>query len=243
MRTLKPSDLAGVHGISAQAVRNYERDGFLPPAKRTPSGYRIYTQTHAAALGTYLALIHAYGHATGGQIMFSIHSGDIDEVLLFIDRGHEQLSRDRETLDAVRGAVDHLTRSDGFATEESPSGISFTIGELAHRLQVTPATLRNWEEAGILTPQRERPTGYRVYGAADVRDAELAHLLRRGGYPLDYISTVVRRIREAGGTEALAEALADWRRRLTVRGLAMLTAAARLHDYLAGQGITASSPP
>lgn len=104
MGTLRPSDLAREHGISAQAVRNYEAEGFLPPAERTASGYRIYTQTHAAALAAYLALIQAHGHATGGQIMYSVHNGDIGEVLLFIDRGHEQLSRDRETLDAVRSA-------------------------------------------------------------------------------------------------------------------------------------------
>ncbi|MFD7597193.1 MerR family DNA-binding transcriptional regulator [Kitasatospora sp. NPDC059812] len=35
---MRPSDLARGHGLSAQAVRNYERDGFLPPAERTASG-------------------------------------------------------------------------------------------------------------------------------------------------------------------------------------------------------------
>lgn len=242
MQKLRPSDLAREHGISAQAVRNYEAEGYLPAAERTPSGYRVYTEVHAAALRAYLALIRAHGHAVGGQIMFSIHNGDIGEVLLFIDRGHEQLSRDRETLDAVGVAVEHLTDSAadlGDATEPRPFG----IGELAHRLKVTPATLRNWEEAGILTPRRERPTGYRLYGPADVRDAELAHLLRRGGYQLDYISTVVRQVREAEGTEGLTETLTDWRHRLTARGLAMLTAAARLHDYLDLPGVMAESPP
>ncbi|MEE2048253.1 MerR family DNA-binding transcriptional regulator, partial [Nocardiopsis tropica] len=57
---MRPSDLAHEHGISTQAVRNYERDGFLPPAERTPSGYRIYTEAHAAALRAYLALVTAH---------------------------------------------------------------------------------------------------------------------------------------------------------------------------------------
>ena len=34
----RPVDLARGHGISAQAVRNYERDGVLPPAQRSPTG-------------------------------------------------------------------------------------------------------------------------------------------------------------------------------------------------------------
>ncbi|NBH03542.1 MerR family transcriptional regulator, partial [Amycolatopsis sp. SID8362] len=61
---------------------------------------------------------------------------------------------------------------------------------------------------------------------------ELAHLLRRGGYPLTHIATVVEQVRTAGGTESLARALAGWRDRLTRRGLAMLDAAARLGEYL-----------
>lgn len=227
METLRPADLAAEHGISTQAVRNYEREGFLPPAERTASGYRIYTAAHAAALRAYLALVAAFGHATGGQIMFSVHHGDLDEVLLFVDRGHERLARDRETLDAVSLTVDRL------ATDATPpETATLTIGELARRLRLTPATLRNWETAGILTPTRDRATGYRVYTAADVRDAELAHQLRRGGYRLEYIATVVRRIRTAGGTAAVARALTDWRQRLTDRGLAMLAAAAHLHGYL-----------
>ncbi len=68
--------------------------------------------------------------------------------------------------------------------------------------------------------------------ADDIRDAELAHLLRRGGYPLEHIATVVQQVRTAGGAEALAPALEDWRRRLTRRGLAMLEAAAQLGRYM-----------
>ncbi|MET7443325.1 MerR family transcriptional regulator, partial [Streptomyces sp. NPDC005568] len=107
---------------------------------------------------------------------------------------------------------------------------------------VTAATLRNWEAAGILCPGREPVTGHRVYGADDIRDAELAHLLRRGGHPLDHISAVVRQIRTAGGTQALSAALDDWRRRLTARGVAMLGAAALLAPYVTHLGL-APAPP
>ncbi|HEX7306062.1 TioE family transcriptional regulator [Lentzea sp.] len=224
---MRPSDLAHEHGISTQAVRNYEQSGFLPPAARTPSGYRVYTEVHAAALRAFLALVPAFGHARAGQIMNAVHADDLDGVLLTIDRGHERLLRDRETLDSVSRAARDLT---DFGPVLEPR----TIGELARRLGVTPATLRAWEEAGILAPSRE-PTGYRVFLAEDVRDAELAHLLRRGGYPLARIALVVEQVRTAGGTETLGAALADWRRRLTARGLAMLQASARLTDYLSAR--------
>jgi DNA-binding transcriptional MerR regulator len=247
---LRPSDLARAHGISAQAVRNYERDGCLPPAERTGSGYRIYTESHAAALRTFLALVPAYGHATGVRIMNAVHEGALDDALAAIDSGHNRLLRDRETLAAVREALDHLTARGAAGTAaglgagaKSAASGARTVGSVARRLRVTPATLRNWEDAGILSPARDPATGYRVFGADDIRDAELAHLLGRGGYPLERIAGVVRQIRTAGGTDALAGALADWQQKLTARGLAMLDAAARLSHYLALRSGTAPQDP
>ncbi|MFD4905345.1 TioE family transcriptional regulator [Kitasatospora purpeofusca] len=229
-KRLRPVDLGREHGLSAQAVRNYEQDGFLPTAERTPTGYRIYTELHAAALRTFLALVRAYGHATAGGVMNAVHAGRTDEALTALDHGHAQLLRDRETLASVRGAVEHL--AEAAEPTPDPGPLALSIGELAHRLGLTPATLRTWEAAGILLPQRDRATGHRVFRATDVRDAELAHLLRRGGYRLPHIAAVVQQIRTAGGTSALAAALTDWQERLTARGLAMLSAAAHLDPYL-----------
>jgi DNA-binding transcriptional MerR regulator len=267
MTSLRPSDLAREHGLSAQAVRNYERDGFLPPAERTDSGYRLYTEVHAAALRAFLALVPAYGHAAAGRVMRALHGGALDDALTLIDRGHSGLLRDRETLEAVRDALGRLTAERAGQTEPTeamgpgpagttglgraratrpgptePSGATgatgagshraWSVGELARHLDVTPATLRKWEEAGVLAPARDPATGYRVFRADDVRDAELAHLLRRGGHPLDHIATVVRRIRTAGGADALAASLGDWQRKLTARGVAMLHAATHVSRYL-----------
>ncbi|MFF7259562.1 MerR family DNA-binding transcriptional regulator [Streptomyces sp. NPDC008159] len=258
MTSLRPSDLARGHGLSAQAVRNYERDGFLPPAERTDSGYRLYTEVHAAALRAFLALVPAYGHAAAGRIMRALHGGALDDALTLIDRGHSGLLRDRETLAAVRDALDRLTAERAGPTEATeatrprpgptetteatrPGATgatvpgarrAWTVGELARHLDVTPATLRKWEEAGVLAPARDPATGYRHFRADDVRDAELAHLLRRGGHPLDRIATVVRRIRTAGGADALAASLGDWQRKLTARGVAMLHAATHVSHYL-----------
>jgi DNA-binding transcriptional MerR regulator len=224
----RPVDLAREHGLSAQAVRNYERDGVLPMAQRSPTGYRWFTEVHAKALSAYLALIPAHGHAASGEIMRAVNRGEIDTALRIIDRGHALLQRDRETLDMVEAAVTVLT-----GTKREPHGRKpVPISALAHRLGVRPATLRKWERAGLLQPRRDPATRYRVYSTDDIRDAELAHLLRRGGYRLDHIADVLHRVRDAGGSEPLAASLHDWRDRLTQRGAAMLTAAARLAEYI-----------
>ncbi len=235
MQRLRPVDLAREHGLSTQAVRNHERDGLLPPAVRTPGGHRTYTPVHAAALRAHLALVAAHGHAVAGEVMRAVHRGDVDAALGALDRSHLQRLRDRETLAAVAAAVDTLARA---PVEDGPER-PLPVGALAHRLGVAPATLRAWERAGVLAPARDRRTGQRQYGAADVRDARLAHLLRRGGYPLAHIATVADQVRQAGGAAPLAASLDDWRRRLTARGRLALAAAGLLGAYLdlvAGSG-------
>ncbi len=228
VQRLRPVDLAREHGLSTQAVRNYERDGLLPPAARTASGHRTYTPVHAAALRAHLALVAAHGHAAAGEVMRAVHRGDVDAALAAIDRGHLQQHRDRETLAAVAAALGTLATAPPAGGPDRP----LPIGALAHRLAVSPATLRKWERAGVLAPGRDPRTGQRQYDAADVRDARLAHLLRRGGYPVARIATVVGRVRAAGGATPLAASLDDWSHRLTVRGRLALTAAGLLGAYL-----------
>jgi DNA-binding transcriptional MerR regulator len=220
-------DLAREHGLTAQAVRNYEQRGVLPPSERTPTGYRIYTDLHAIALRAYLAQLPAHGYATGGEILRAIHNDEVDVALRAVDHSHAQLLRDRETLDAVGAAIGFLV-----APRADRPDRPLPVSAVAHRLGVSPATLRKWERAGILTPERDRYTRHRVYRADDVRDAELAHLLRRGGYLLGHIATVLEQVRTAGSVDALADSLTGWRERLSARGRAMLTAAGRLDDYL-----------
>ncbi|MFC3504670.1 TioE family transcriptional regulator [Micromonospora krabiensis] len=225
-------DLAREHGISTQAVRNYERDGVLPAAARTSSGYRTYTDLHAAALRAYLALVPAYGYGVAAEIMRAATRGEVDAALRAVDHGHVQLLSDRETLDAVETTIGVLTTAPPRDRPDRP----LTVGALAHRLAVTPATLRKWERAGVLTPARDRVSRQRLYGPDDVRDAELAHLLRRGGYLLDHIATVMAQVRAAQGPGPLAESLDAWRQRLAARGRAMLTAGGHLAAYLTATG-------
>ncbi|MFG2822209.1 MerR family transcriptional regulator [Kitasatospora sp. NPDC048365] len=223
---MRPVDLAREHGLSTQAVRNYEDAGILPPAERSAHGYRRYGPRHAAALRTFLALVPAHGHATATAVMRALNAGELAEALRLIDGSHEQLAVDRRTLDEVEAAVGHLVEAD-------PGGAAETfIGPLARRLGVRAATLRAWERAGLVVPARDRRTGYRVYAPADVRDVLLAHQLRRGGYGLEQIARVLERVRAAGGTEPLRAALEGRRERVTARGRAMLAAAAAVDGYL-----------
>ncbi|MEU0358871.1 TioE family transcriptional regulator [Streptomyces cyaneofuscatus] len=242
---LRPVDLARPHGLSTQAVRNYEEAGILPAAERTESGYRTYTPLHARALATFLALLPGHGHPTATDIMRAVNRGAADEAFLLIDESHAQLLEDRRTLRAVESALRDLGPETGESEvtgpgKSGPPGSPATatvtfIGPLADRLSIRPATLRKWEAAGLVRPRRDPLTGYRVYGEADVRDARLVHQLRRGGYPLEQIAPLIDQVRTVGGLPPLEAALTDWRARLSARGRALLTGAAELDAYLRGR--------
>ena len=223
---LRPIDLARAHGLSTQAVRNYEAAGILPPAERTPHGYRTYTPRHAQALRAFLALASGHGHQTATAIMQAATSDATEDALRLIDESHAQLLDDRRTLRAVEAAVRDLE------PVQPERGETF-VGPLSRRLGIRPATLRKWERAGLVQPRRDPRTGYRVYSAADIRDAQMAHQLRRGGYRLDQIAPLITQVRTAGGLTPLESMLHGWQARLTARGRAMLAGAAALDAYLA----------
>lgn len=229
---LRPVDLARVHGLSTQAVRNYEEAGILPAAGRTPHGYRTYTPLHARALRAFLALLPGHGHPTATSIMRAVNQDAVDEAFRLIDESHAQLLDDRRTLQAVERALGDL-EGPAAPHPDTESGPERTfIGPLAEKLGIRPATLRKWEHAGLVRPRRDPRTGYRVYDEVDVRDARLAHQLRRGGYLLEQIAQLIAQVRAAGGLEPLEAALDDWRGRLSARGRAMLSGAAELETYL-----------
>ncbi|MCX4908659.1 TioE family transcriptional regulator [Streptomyces sp. NBC_00878] len=258
---LRPVDLARGHGLSTQAVRNYEDAGILPAAGRTDHGYRTYTPLHARALRAFLALVPGHGHPTATSIMRAVNEGAVDEAFRLIDESHAQLLDDRRTLTAVESALGALEPTTVSAPVVSARAVPGSvvpapvrpgpamsgpamsgpggsgpggtfIGPLAEELGIRPATLRKWERAGLVRPRRDPLTGYRVYDEADVRDARLAHQLRRGGYPLERIAPLIEQVRAAGGLEPLEATLRDWRDRLSARGRAMLTGAAELEAYL-----------
>lgn len=225
---LRPVDLAAEHGLSAQAVRNYEEDGILPPARRSAAGYRQYTPVHAQALRAFLALRPGCGHRAAAEILRAAHRGDQDGLFRLVDRAHADLLAERDTLDEVAAALGSLASA---PIEDVPRR-DLSIGALAHQLEMHPASLRKWEKAGILHPRRDPVTGHRVYPPEAVRDARTAHHLRRGGYLLAQIGLIVEQLRTAGGTPALEDVLRQWRTRLHHRSRALLAGARELDTYL-----------
>lgn len=225
---MRPIDLAREHGLSAQAVRNYGNAGVLPRVERGDGGHRRYTELHAQALRAFLALRRGHGHQRAVEIMRAVHRGDLDTGYRLLDAAHLELHAERAARGDAANALGQLSASAAATTAGPP----LTVGELAHRIGVHPATLRTWESAGVLRPERDRTTGYRHYGPSCVRDAEIARQLRRGGYRLAQVAQFLESLRAAGGADALRAFLDAWQQRLSDRGRALMAGAGQLDRYL-----------
>ncbi|RZQ66139.1 MerR family transcriptional regulator [Amycolatopsis suaedae] len=224
---MRPIDLAREHGLSTQAVRNYDDAGVLPPTPRSETGYRRYTPLHAQALRAFLALRRGHGHQRATEIMRAVNRGDAESAYRLIDAAHVGLLAERNSRTEAATALGSLSSS-----APKHSGGPLTVGELARRLGLHPATLRTWESAGILRPVRAPGTGYREYGPDCVRDAEIARQLRRGGYLLRQIAQFVESLRDAGGAEELSAFLGAWQDRLITRSRDLVAGSAQLDAYL-----------
>lgn len=224
---LRPIDLARAAGLSTQQVRNYVDAGILPPTPRTPSGYRTFSERHRTALLTFRALVRGHGRDVAESIMLAVHAADVPRALELLDESHAALHEQRQQLEATGTAL--------AAVAESPTDTRtpqvLRIGELAGHLRIRTSALRVWEAAGLLTPERERNTGYRLYRQQDIRDARMINMLRQSRYPLPQIGPVLASLRRTGSSEALRAAIASRRTELTTRATAMLEAAHHLHTY------------
>jgi len=108
----------------------------------------------------------------------------------------------------------------------------FTIRELAHEFDITPRTLRFYEQKGMIHPLRRGAA--RVYSAEDRARIELILRGKRVGFALDEIKEILDlRAIDRGGRERLEPAIKRFEHRITVlqqqredveRALAELTA-------------------
>ncbi|MFE6827887.1 MerR family DNA-binding transcriptional regulator [Streptomyces sp. NPDC057690] len=241
-RPLRSVDLARLAGLSTQQIRNYEEAGVLPPAERTASGYRTFTDVHRQALTAYRTLVKGYGPVMAARIMRTLHAGDVPAALALVDAAHAALHEERGALRATGEALEALgpappvtarTRREAGAPPPATPRSGLRIGEVAALLGVRTSALRVWEAAGLLSPARQRGTGYRVFGPADVRDARVVDSLRRGHHLFRQIRPVLEGLRREGGDEPLRAALQARGEALTARTHAMLEGAGALHGYLA----------
>jgi len=210
---LRTHDLALAGHISVQQVRNYEANGLIPQAQRSPSGYRLYTQQHLAALKTVQSMVRGYGWHRTSAIMQAIHRGDLSAALATIDERHAELANKRFQVERTLSAL--RTLAAGSASKpRSFHPQRFRVGEAAKQVGVRVSALHFWEQQGLLHPVREQYSRYRLYDEHQMRRLRVVVLLRDAGYPFNVIHLALDEL-AAGRPEKAIGAVEKRREELT----------------------------
>ncbi len=111
---------------------------------------------------------------------------------------------------------------------------SFSIGVLAARSGLSIATIRYYEQIGLIPPPRRRESGHRVYGTQQEAALGQVKALRDMGFPLEKVRQAVTALSEgADGAEFLRAMAAQQLAEVQVRLSELSVFAQRLQAVVA----------
>jgi len=232
--SLRTRDLALAGGIGVQQVRNYEAHGLLPKAERSPSGYRLYTRQHLAALHTVKSLVPGYGWRRASAIMQALHRGDLTAALTAIDERHAEQARKRLQVEQTLVAIQWLS-TPSEAAQRSRHFRPVRVGEAARQVGVRVSAVHFWEQQGLLHSVREPHSRYRLYDEHQMRRLRVVARLREAGYSFPVIQSVLDEV-AAGQPEQAVVAVENRREELTRTSWACVEALALFHRYVSEFG-------
>lgn len=228
-------DLAQAGHMSVQQVRNYEANGLIPQAQRSPSGYRLYTARHLAALTAVKSMVRGYGWPRTSAIMQALHRNDLSAALVMIDERHAELANTRvhveQTLSALQTLVEQSTLEPRVSHPQR-----WRVGEAAKHVEVRVSALHFWEQQGLLHPVREQHSHYRLYDEHQMRRLRVIVLLRGAGYTFDVIQPVLDEL-AAGRPEKAIAAVEKRREELTKTSWSCIEALTFFQYYVSECGL------
>lgn len=230
---------AAASGYSVQQVRDLERLGVIPPARRARNGYREFSAEHLRALRAYRSLAAAVGPVVARRTLHEVRALPLDDAAALISALHVTLAREREEALAAQDALRMIqAEAVGEAVGERDDD-TMTITELAGALGVRTSTLRFWEQVGLVAPERVTSLAARRYPPAAIREARITAALRAAGYRIPAVQETIRSIRRLDDVDDPLAALRTRLDAIARRTIALLRAGADITELITA---TRSSP-
>lgn len=231
--TMTTAAVAATSGYSVQQVRDLEALGVIPSAARRRNGYRQFSAMHVHALLAYRDLAHAVGPVDARHVMREIRSQPPARSAALVSGLHARLDNEREQALAARLALESI-RAEATTDAEPVDADSMTITELSQALGVKASTLRFWEKAGLIAPDRvvTKAGTARRYPLTAIREARITAALRAAGYRVPDVHRAVAAVRELDDVSRSLAALDGRLDAITQRTLALLRAGGRLAEII-----------
>lgn len=195
----KPKDIAKQLDVGTSAMRHYEEWGIVPPPKRKPNGYRVYTEEHLAYFQCIRALYPGFGMAAVRKIMPMIQASQFKEALWEINKLQAELyDRKQQALQSLE--LLQPDQMEHFLNRQKKKW--YSIGEVEREIDVPATTIRHWETEGLITPKRNPENGYRQYDREDIRHLLIIRTVQSSVFLLK----TVREVLEEMGQHNIAKA-------------------------------------
>jgi DNA-binding transcriptional MerR regulator len=180
---LRTSDLARAVGIHPNTVRLYVDWGLIPPVERSPSGYRLFTQTHLDCLRLARMIYSSEypGRALRASSNEIIQYAVADDWQGALEKAHEHLALVKAELkhaDMAASLLEHWAQNRVEETDEE----SLAIREASELLGVSHDVIRNWERNGLIVVPRNSYNSYRLFGKKEIERLRVIRMLSRAGY-------------------------------------------------------------
>lgn len=206
MRDLSTSDLARAVGIHANTVRRYAEKGLIPPAERSPAGYRRFTQRHVDCLRVaWLVKSGPFAgfpiHLLGKRLLQALVADRVELALALAQRRLALVRREQEQAELAAQELERWAQE-----QPEPGPPTLHIGQVAFALGISIDVVRSWDRNGLLEVPRDPRNGYRLYGEQELSRLRIIRLLWRAGYSLSAILRMLYQLDE-GATDDLRYAL------------------------------------
>ncbi|CAI6082641.1 MerR family transcriptional regulator [Cohnella sp. JJ-181] len=185
---MKGIEIAKKLNISTSALRHYEAWGLVPEVERAANGYRMYTKEHEAYFQCIRAMYEGFGMELIREVMPRIIRGEALDALWLINKAQVNLHAEKET---VQRTVDMLDLRELGDLPRRRDKNSYTIGEVAKEANVSASAIRHWEKEGLIGPERQQGSGFRIYSASDIRKVLVIRTVQRAVYSLDTVREVL----------------------------------------------------
>lgn len=186
-----PTLIAKQLNVSTTTLRRYEDQGLIPDVPRTASNRRCYTSIHVQAFITIRALLQGYEIPVVYDVMRKIKGQQMESALWAINQEQHKTQVEKERLEEVLRMfrdVDLSKYKDLTVTD------SMTIGEVAQMAGVNPSAIRHWEQEGLISSNRNKDNGYRVFTLTELRKIILISSLRKTVYYIENMKQLLNEI-------------------------------------------------
>lgn len=187
----KPIEIARALQISTNSLRNYENWGIVPPPERMANGYRIYTDVHLAYFKCIRAMFPGYGVELTKKVMIHLQNEELADALWLVNQAQSKLHNDKVMADKTIKILETDSLED-MDVRGKPKWL--TIGEVSNETSVPSSAIRHWEKEGLITPSRDKESGYRIYKRSHIRQIMIIRTLRTAVYSLDIIKEIIKEL-------------------------------------------------